>query len=266
MEVGAIVDFVSGQPADGLFRECTDTRQISDILNVFAANIARESEAETQKSSAPRSAARGGIPPVQHIPPFRFSDKSLLRECTDKRGVSEILEAFFMNIEPDEDASAVERWGDKVGYSVFDEEEIFGRCRNDDDLDELFDEFFDEEDADVGEGDDSDWESESEPEDVYGWPLRGNAAGREHWKSAVPRAVKLIEPLCFVDTLERNATEKCAVCLEAMTTGHGVWRLPCMHTFHEVCAMRCFGTRHAKAACPVCRCNIKRVHSGMASA
>jgi len=258
----------TGCLTDGLLRECTDTRHISDILDVFAANIQKELEAaqaEAQKTSAPRP-ARTPLPPLPQIPPFRFSDKALLRECTDKRSVSDMLDAFASNIDQEDDASSLERWGDKVGYSVFDEEEIFGRYMKDEDLDELYDEFFEEDDDYSDEGDETDWESESEPEHVYEWPIKAEGAGREHWKSAVPRAVKLIEPLCCVYTLERDAGEQCAICLEALTTGHGAWRLPCTHTFHEACAMRCFGARHAKAACPVCRYDIKRCGAGMPSA
>lgn len=74
----------------------------------------------------------------------------------------------------------------------------------------------------------------------------------------LPRVAKQIEPLCWVSALDRDLPGGCTVCLERLEAGHRIWRLPCMHAFHEVCMIRFLQPRNARSACPICRCDIKR--------
>lgn len=67
------------------------------------------------------------------------------------------------------------------------------------------------------------------------------------------QALRAVRPTCHVYTLETSCTESCPICLEGMQCGEVVWRLPCMHQVHEVCASQLFGRRAPKWLCPVCR-------------
>uniref|UniRef100_M8CBN4 RING-type E3 ubiquitin transferase n=1 Tax=Aegilops tauschii TaxID=37682 RepID=M8CBN4_AEGTA len=53
---------------------------------------------------------------------------------------------------------------------------------------------------------------------------------------------------------------QCAVCLEALSGGEKVRRLPvCAHTFHVGCIDMWF---HSHATCPVCRCHVEPPKAG----
>mmetsp|Transcript_85072 Transcript_85072/g.245680 ORF Transcript_85072/g.245680 Transcript_85072/m.245680 type:complete len:228 (-) Transcript_85072:6-689(-) len=190
-----------------------------------------------------------------------YSEDELLRVCLDLRPLSEILEAFASNIMGEAEGLPADPWGEKVGHSIFDEDEVLGREVP---WEELLGDYEEEDDGDAEDlsewSEDQSEEMEAHEHAVRAWhdrPSFDELPSCDVPKDAVPRAVKLIQPLCCVYTLEQDLSEECAICLDALASGQGAWRMPCTHILHEACAVRFFGARRVKAACPICRCNIK---------
>lgn len=196
------------------------------------------------KASGLRCAARA-MPPARPRAP-----RSPVRECSDPRTADDLAEAFLAGFSG-ELSSGADAWGGKLGYSIFDEEEVLGRLDTEDP--ETFDAGLDAALLEVAAlvlG--AEPAAEVEP------------AAPHPQEPGDTRAVRLVEPLCCVETLERQLPDGCAVCCEALLAGQRTWRLPCMHVFHEVCMRRCFARRRVTPRCPLCRCSVK--HAAASSA
>mmetsp|Transcript_114329 Transcript_114329/g.328442 ORF Transcript_114329/g.328442 Transcript_114329/m.328442 type:complete len:206 (+) Transcript_114329:69-686(+) len=183
--------------------------------------------------------------------------EALLKKCTDQRHLSEIMDAFAANIAASEEGDRVESWGNKIGHSLFDEYEALGLPLD-------FDEVSDEEEDDDVDVDDAELSvSESGSAEYDPMSAVADRACQPDEVSEVPRIVKLMQPLCCVYTLEWDLKAECPICLEPLSCHDKAWRMPCTHTLHEACAMRLFGKRHTKPACPICRCDIRSLAAGL---
>jgi len=192
-----------------------------------------------------------------------YAEEALLRECTDTRRLVEMLDAFAANVADEEAGSAPQPWGDKIGHSIFDEDEVLGlpMCFDDEEFDDVYAEGEDREDeADEGEENLDDREAARlELYHLQAVTSRDEPPFAKYRKEYdIPRGVKLIEPLCCAYRLDRDLHQECVICLDPFLRGQNVWCLPCAHTLHRHCAVRFFGRRRVKPACPVCRCDIKR--------
>jgi len=184
-----------------------------------------------------------------------IGEDALLRQLSDPRSIDDILEAFVADGPP---SAPPGMWGDKVGYSIYDEEEVLGRYMSlADVMEEVYGDILDE--LDFDEDDDEDWgaeEAAEEEEEEVGDDLYALRPGE------MTRSARAIQPLCCVSCLDRDLPEACAICLECLVRPQSVWRLPCGHVFHETCALRFFAKVRAKATCPLCRSDIKRLLAG----
>jgi len=163
------------------------------------------------------------------------------------QAIDDLLETFLVRAEHTALDAPAAPWGDKVGYSIYDEEALLGPYvdMGQDDDDDWIDELIDGlEDG----GDESLWEVEDDsPADAYA----------EH--SDPSRLARSIRPLCCVDGLAHDLPERCPICLEGLECRQMAWRLPCTHAFHDTCMTRYLGARQARPACPVCRCDVRRL-------
>jgi len=211
----------------------------------------------------------------------------------------DVLEAFLARVTGEDAAEPAAAWGEKAGFSLYDEEEVLGAydASKRVDVDALLqqDEWLPwglgieeaygdlgwrdqgddgaSDDDYFGEGADSLYSEDGDSLywiDDYGaamWDEVCEAAGDD-----VPRAVRLIRPLCWIGPLDQDQPEECPICLEELARGQQSWRLPCLHVFHEACMMHCFKRRRTRIECPLCRADIKRVacasleESGVATA
>lgn len=196
--------------------------------------------------AAPQTVARAPVDSDVAGPPVWRSDR---RPATD-----DLLDAFLARIVDRPLGDAPEPWGDKVGISIYDEEALLGPSvemgEEDDDL----------EDFEWGDDDGEAIEGASWLDEVLD-EAELPGAGAYALGSEAPRSARAIQPLCCVHTLEHSLRDRCAVCLEDLAAGQEAWRLPCLHVFHDVCAVRYLGTRRSLATCPTCRCDIRQVAS-----
>lgn len=173
--------------------------------------------------------------------------------------VDDVLDAFLARAECEDSSAPPSLWGDKVGFSIYDEEEIFGRfewrCPGMQALREVLEqEAQAEEDENEEDSDFSDGEESQDDFDIFCESLGGGAYVEQ---PGTPRAVKLIRPLCYTYALDQDLAEECPVCLESLSRGQDVWRLPCTHVVHDMCMIRFLKVWRMQVACPICRCNIK---------
>jgi len=187
------------------------------------------------------------------------------------RTMDDVLEDFLAQVCDDDIAAPAQPWGEKLGHSLFDEQEILGRfvpLMEDPDFLALIDELDldDDDDADDDDADDDDSE-EMGPEYEDMWPHVDAYA--EESSAGLPRAARVLQPLCSIYRVGESSGASCdaccPICLETLQEGEAAWRLPCTHAFHEVCMIRFLKVRRANTACPVCRCDIKKVASASLS-
>jgi len=208
---------------------------------------------------------------------------ALLREQTDQRSLDDIVEALVG------EHGAVDlttsSWGDKVGISVFDEQDILGPYDPaldypGEDEDYVYDPDLNPpelpEDPDEGYYFNAYiglfepiWRAAEEEDFLEEAYLDGDdvEAYLRHLESATsigpPRMARRIQSFCCVYRLEEEAPECCPICLDTLAVGDKAWRLPCMHVMHEDCLQRFLRSRCVKGACPLCRCDLSCI--GVAS-
>lgn len=170
------------------------------------------------------------------------------------RKTEDILEAFLEAISRDDLAAEAPLWGEKMGHSMFDEEEVLGRWMDmqlDNYLDDLADEL-----SDVESGDDEEGEEYGLQDGLDLWT--GVDAYAFDSTVDLPRAARILKPLCGVYHVGPASPEVlCPICFDDLSPGQTAWTLPCTHAFHEVCIARWLSVRFTQGACPVCRCDIK---------
>jgi len=66
----------------------------------------------------------------------------------------------------------------------------------------------------------------------------------DHWVIGLPRVIA-----------SESGTTECSICLDALSDGEEIVRLPCHHMFHLSCATKCFQECMVikEAKCPLCR-------------
>mmetsp|Transcript_110218 Transcript_110218/g.308132 ORF Transcript_110218/g.308132 Transcript_110218/m.308132 type:complete len:207 (-) Transcript_110218:55-675(-) len=175
-----------------------------------------------------------------------------LAEIRTQATVCELLDGFFATAVAD-DCSAPASWGEKVGFSVYDVDEILGRYMT---MDELLDDLllgsldgFDSEDDDL--------EEEGLDDSIQEVEARGLNEATAPPSCDLPRLARAIEPLCRAWQLSRDLADVCSVCLASLAKGERAWRLPCLHVFHSDCAARALASGRGRAACPICRSDVK---------
>lgn len=176
----------------------------------------------------------------------------------ERRDYRRLVDAFLLNISADDVAAPSQPWGGKLGFSVFDEEEVLGpylQLAFDYDQEPDSEELDSEEDDDPGEQGYDDDDVFDLFVDAFGLPVSAYAPARA---DELPRAARLLKPLCHTFCVDGGFADTCAICLEGLMHGDSAWRLPCMHAFHEICMVRYLKVRHVAATCPVCRYDVKQ--------
>lgn len=208
------------------------------------------------------------------------ADALLLGERRDTRPMDIILDELLDGGVSADMSLPSSPWGEKVGISVFDDEEILGRYdpklnayvfgregRMWDDEDDLFD-FEDDDgiDEDFAANWAAEWDmdhGESDEVDAFldelGPQLPAGPSVYSPTRVELPRLAKLIQPFCFVYEHEGEALDACPICLEHLGVGERAWRLPCTHAVHEVCMLRFLRSRCATGRCPICRCELRKL-------
>lgn len=171
---------------------------------------------------------------------------------------SDVIDAFLAEILHEDVASPCAPWGDKVGYSIFSEEEVLGQPVN---TGGPF--------AGLGElGETGTQEAMiqelarglGQPFDIVSALLQLLPPMSSHSLGCnLPRRVRSIVPFCRLYRSDQDLPGDCLICLGQLTAGQVVWRLPCTHVFHNDCMTGALGARQATARCPTCRCDIKRI-------
>mmetsp|Transcript_28447 Transcript_28447/g.80851 ORF Transcript_28447/g.80851 Transcript_28447/m.80851 type:complete len:229 (-) Transcript_28447:101-787(-) len=187
----------------------------------------------------------------------------------------DLLDAFLERACLDDASAAAAPWGEKLGISIYDEEEVLGKkTRLDYEtrrrwIDEVYDEIAssvdwdEDEDSEDSEDDEDDDDEDDEDDGDDTSALRGGGAFHSEVAEALargvlPRAARSAMSFCCAYRLSESVETSCPICLEDLVRGEQVWRLPCTHVFHGQCAARSFSVRHARLTCPVCRCDVKR--------
>lgn len=171
--------------------------------------------------------------------------------------MDELADAFLAEACVDDPGAPAAPWGGKLGHSIFDEEEVMGPYVELD-LVEFYDDGEDDDQYEDGDDElysDGMWEDE---DDAPPSPAAFFETGE------LPRAAKLIRPLCCLYAPGHDLPDRCPICLDGVQAGQAAWRLPCTHALHGVCAIRYFGSRRSRAVCPVCRSDLKRVATASA--
>lgn len=175
----------------------------------------------------------------------------------DHRSVDDHIDAILTNIVGDDCAAPTQPWGGKLGFSVYDEEEVLGPH------------LAYAPDYNYASDDDDDLDSEEEEDDVSEQEYEFNDSGAGAFAKFVdayapvrldelPRAARLIKPLCQTYRVDRSLVDTCAICLEGLARGESAWRLPCLHAFHEICMVRYLAGRRVAPTCPMCRYEVKQ--------
>jgi len=168
--------------------------------------------------------------------------------------LDEVLDAFLAAALREDMALPAAPWGQKIGISIYDEDAILGPMG---DFSDLFSETDEEEDGEESGGSDMEWEADGAA--IESWLFEDDRLPGENayaLDGGMPRRAKCVQPFCNIHSLTEDLPDRCLICLDDLSAGQQVWRLPCAHVFHDACAVRYFGTRRSGAACPTCRCDI----------
>lgn len=159
----------------------------------------------------------------------------------------DLLDAFLERVDREDASSAPSAWGEKVGFSIYDEREVLGTgtvvtAQVPDDsarwIDELLDDL-----AQIPGWEDEDEEDDEDDEDSV---VESARAADMLSRGKLPRAAMSALPFCRAYCLGEDSADSCSICLEGLARGQQAWRLPCTHLFHGGCIARAFSTRTSR--------------------